>query len=46
MKPVVIGQLNPKTGKRMYLHSFSAMVIPLMSVPLIVTGFIAYFRRW
>jgi hypothetical protein len=45
-KPVVVGAINPKTGKRMYLHSFSAMVVPLMSVPLIVTGFIAYFRRW
>lgn len=30
----------------MNLHSFSAMAVPLMSVPLILTGFIAYFRRW
>jgi len=45
-KPVVIGAINPKTGKRMYLHSFAAMAVPLMSVPLVLTGFIAYFRRW
>ncbi len=40
------GTINPKTGKRMYLHTFAAMTVPLMSVPLVITGFIAYFRRW
>jgi len=30
----------------MWLHTFSAMTVPLMSTPLIITGFIAYFRRW
>jgi Cytochrome b5-like Heme/Steroid binding domain len=35
-----------KGGTRMYLHTFSAMTVPLMSVPLVLTGFIAYFRRW
>lgn len=38
--------INPTTGQRMYLHTFAGMTVPLMAVPLIVTGFIAYFRRW
>lgn len=42
----IVGQINPKTGKRMYLHTFAAMTVPLMSVPIVLTGFIAYFRRW
>lgn len=44
-KPVQIGVRNA-AGNRKYLHSFSAMAVPLMAVPLVVTGFIAYFRRW
>lgn len=36
---------NP-TGQGGHLHTFSAMTVPLMSVPLLITGFIAYFRRW
>jgi ABC-type phosphate transport system permease subunit len=37
-------QVTP--GNRKYLHTFSAMAVPLMSAPIILTGFIAYFRRW
>lgn len=41
-----IGTCGNFTGTRCYLHSYSAMTVPLISVPLVVTGFIAYFRRW
>jgi len=41
-----IGTMKRKGGAGAYLHTYSAMAVPLMAVPLIVTGFIAYFRRW
>jgi hypothetical protein len=41
-----IGTAKNVGGAPKYLHSYSAMAVPLMSLPLIITGFIAYFRRW
>jgi hypothetical protein len=42
----IIGSGTNPNGTGKYLHTFSAMTVPLMSVPLVLTGFIAYFRRW
>jgi len=41
-----IGTAVNNGGTRKYLHTYSAMAVPLMALPLIITGFIAYFRRW
>jgi cytochrome b involved in lipid metabolism len=43
---MAIGTAVNGGGTRKYLHTYSAMAVPLMSLPLIITGFIAYFRRW
>jgi hypothetical protein len=40
-----IGQTG-KGGQVAYQHSFAGIIVALMGVPLMLTGFIAYFRRW
>ena len=41
-----VGECTNRGGTRMYLHTFSGIAIALLGLPLAVTGFIAYFRRW
>lgn len=33
-------------GQVKYQHSFAGIIVALMGIPLVLTGFIAYFRRW
>ena len=41
------GQYIGKNNTDMqYFHSFAGIITALLGVPLIITGFIAYFRRW
>lgn len=40
-----IGQKG-KGGQVKYQHSFAGIMVALMGIPLVITGFIAYFRRW
>jgi len=41
-----VGACRTMGGSLKQLHSFAGIAIVLMAVPLVITGFIAYFRRW
>lgn len=42
----IVNSATYSNGTGKFLHTFAGMTVPLMSVPLVLTGFIAYFRRW
>jgi hypothetical protein len=42
---VNVGTGNP-LAKGTALHSLSGVMVSLMAVPLVISGFVPYFRRW